>query len=93
MNDRPPHRGLAGVARAAVLRVARTMTRHARLRRHLRALLDRFPSLQTRIHGLIHRTDALPPRRAHVPQDVLDLSPDTRALYDELKRHFDARKR
>ena len=86
-------RSLKQLARAAVLKLARAVARQPRLKRLARAALDRFPALQTRVHGLVHRGDALPPRRPHVPQDPRDLSPDTLAIYRELKRHFEAGKR
>jgi hypothetical protein len=88
-----PRRSLKQVARAALIRLVRAVARQPRIKRLARAALDRFPSLQTRVHGLLHRSEPLPPRRPHVPQDVKDLSPATLAIYRELKRHFEAGKR
>jgi hypothetical protein len=92
MSGKPSRSGPGDATRAIALWCIRIVTRQARVKWLARAALERFPALQTRLYGLLHRND-LPPRRAHVPQDVLDLSPDTQAMYLELKRHFAARKR
>lgn len=93
MSQAPRHRNWKTVARAAALGLGRPLRRLPRVKRLARALLDRFPALQTQVHRLLHRTDTLQPRRPHVPQDVNDLSPATQALYQELKHHFETRKR
>lgn len=83
-------RVLKGAARTLALPVAR----HAMYHRHLRwlggALLG--PALKHRLKALVARHEPLPPRRMHVPLDSADLSPSTQAFYQELKRHFKARK-
>jgi len=92
MTGKPARSGLAGATRATALWCIRILARQARVKWLARAALERFPALQARLYGVLHRHD-VPPRRAHVPQDVRDLSPDTEAMYLELKRHFAARKR
>ena len=92
MTGKPARSRLAGATRATALWCIRIMTRQARVKWLARAALERFPALQTRLYGVLHRHD-VPPRRAHVPQDVRDLSPDTEAMYLELKRHFEGKKR
>lgn len=72
--------------------LARQVARRPRLKRLARSLLGRIPALGKRINAMIGRTEPLPPRRMHVPQDSADLSPLTRAAYDELRRRFQARK-
>lgn len=92
MSAKPARSGLTGAMRATALWCIRILTRQALVKWLARAALERFPALQTRLYGVLHRQD-IPPRRAHVPQGVGDLSPDTEAMYRELKRHFAARER
>jgi hypothetical protein len=93
MSNSVPRGGLPGLLRAALVGAARMAGNQSRAKRLVRELLDRFPALQVRVHSLIGRTGPRPLRRPHVPQDVGDLSPDTHALYQELKQHFEAMKR
>jgi hypothetical protein len=92
MSAKPVRSGLTGAMRATALWCIRTLTRQVGVRWLARAALERFPAMQMRLYSVLHRHD-VPPRRAHVPQDVGDLSPDTEAMYRELTRHFAARKR
>lgn len=83
---------LKRAARALVLPVARQAVRYRQLRRVARVLLGTMPALEQRLRALVVRDAPLPPRRMHVPLDSKDLSPETQALYEKLKRHFDRRK-
>ena len=68
------------------------MTLVSILKNLARVLLGRMPTLERRVRTLLGRDVVLPPRRMHVPLDSKDLSPETQALYEESKRHFDRRK-
>jgi hypothetical protein len=90
-------RGLVSILKRAVrtlaLPVAHQAARHRQLRRLARVLLGRMPALERRVRALVFRSAPQPPRCMHFPLDSDDLSPATQALYEELKRHFDRRKR
>lgn len=90
--SRGPRAVLKSAVRAAVVPLARMAARNALLKRLARALLGRMPALRRRVHAHLTRPEPLPPRRMHVPLDSNDLSPETQAAYDELKRRFKERK-
>lgn len=81
-----------GAVRAAAIGVARAVARNPYVKRTARGLLGRIPVFERRVNRLIGRPEPLAPRRMHVPQDSADLSPLARAAYQDLKRHFKARK-
>ena len=84
--------GARSLLRQAALQLARKLMRSSALKRAARAVLDRLPTLQERVHDLIHNTRIAPLRR-HVPEDARDLSPATQAIHQDLQRRFAARKR
>lgn len=73
-----------------LLRLVRLVLRRPRLKQAARRVLQHFPILQGRLHGMMYQAAMAP--QAAPPQTAGDLSPRTLRMVRELKKSLDARK-
>lgn len=75
--------------RPPLLRAARAVLRRPRLRALAIVVLDGVPQLRTLLRRAMRGSHWQPPRRAHMPRNVADLSPATQAAYRDLVDAFE----
>lgn len=82
-------RDLLRPVRPVLLRLARSVLRRPRLRAGAMRVLYSVPRLHTLLRRAIRGADWRPPRRAHMPRNIDDLSPATLSAYRELQASFE----